>query len=219
MGTLRKIVTVSCTVLALLLFGVTALIAVQGPVSADRAGNHVPKEANNILFDFEILPKPPRSVSSANEADVSQDVRLSAGEIVLDHYDVYYTYEGCVLALHLTPANSVDLRKVLMGVLLRGRESGIGMTAGGGSLSAILNTAEDSPIRQDPFTVWVVFKSVNLDRIAELNGEAFASEAAIPYVEVYLSFQEGLTFAGDDSETGKASPFIRLADIQPFGRN
>ena len=165
MDALRKIVTVSCTVLAFLLFGVTALIAVQGPVSAGRTGNPVAMEANDIPFDFEISPEPPDSVRGVNKVDIRQAVRLSAGEIVLDHYDVYYTD------------------------------------------------------RKDPFTVWVVFKSVDLDRIAELNGEAFASEATTPYVEVYLSFQEGLTFAGDGSETDGVSPFVRLADVQPFGRN
>lgn len=232
MSILRKIVTVSCTALAFLILGITIMIAVQGPVFADRSGDPVAKGGNgDIPFEFQTSSERPRSVDGASKADVSQIVNLSVGEVVLDRYDVYYTDEGCILALHLnlTPG-STNLKKVYLGMALRARESGFLFLAGGGSLAAYAHMGKDKPEGRDaineamnqqgPFTTWITFKSVDLDKITERSGRALASEAANPQVEIYLSDDlRGLTYAGRDGPRDDTSPFIKITDIQPFRRN
>jgi len=234
-STLRKIVTLSCTALALLILGVTILIAVQGPVFADRTGEPgtepVAREGRgDTPFEFQISERP-RSVDGASRPEVSRAVNLSAGEVVLNHYDVYYTDEGCILALHLnlTPG-STNLKKVYLGMALRARESGFLFLAGGGSLAGYAHMGKDKPEGRDaisesmnqqgPFTTWITFKSVDLDEITERSGRALASEAANPQVEIYLSDDpRGLTYAGRDGPRDDTSPFIKITDIQPFRRN
>lgn len=230
MSTSRKIVTVSCTALAFLILGITIIIAVQGPVFADRSGDPVAKEEYDRTFEFQTSERP-RSVDGASRPEVSRAVDLSAGEVVLDHYDIYYTDEGCILALHLnlTPG-STNLRKAYLGMALRSRESGFLFLAGGGSLAAYAQTGKDKPggrdaineamNQQGPFTIWITFKSVDLDKITERSGRALASEAANPEVEIYLSDDpRGITYAGRDGPRDDTSPFIKITDIQPFGRN
>lgn len=182
-----KLVAVSCTILALLILGTAAVIAVQKPASAAMTIEMAHKGENDTPFKLQISPERPRSVVGVSEAAVSQDVHLSANKITLGHYDIHYTDKECILVLHFTTGEKrVDLSKTLLGLGLRG-ESGDLMMAGGGSLWAHLYTPQrPDSIRQGPFTLWVVFESVDLDALAEVNGEAFAKEAAQPYVEVYL---------------------------------
>lgn len=219
MSTLCKTVTVSCTVLALLLFGVTVLIAIQGPASAATPIDPATGSENDTPFEFWISSERPRSVDGVNKVEVSRDVHLSVNEMTLNHYDVYYTDEGGILALHFTTGGKrVDLSKILVGLGLRGKSGDLVMTAGGSLWALVYTPQQPDPIRQGPFTLWVVF-DVDLDALAKVNGEAFAREAAEPYVEVYLSDRpEGLTYAGYDGPTDNTSPFIQITDIRPFRR-
>lgn len=218
--TLKTIVTVTCTVLALLLLGASAVIVVKDSASAAPKG--IPSDPlPNVppFFDIQISPLRPQSLESITEADISQKVNLAADEVTLDRYDIYYTNAECTLALHFaSTGKNIDLRKIKVGFALRGRESHDIIQTTGGSLWAFLHTQQDNYIHQGPFTLWVVFKSVDLDVIAKLNGEAKASEAANPYVEVYVDSGAGLTYAGTGSKTSNTSPFISITNIQPFRR-
>ena len=89
------------------------------------------------------------------------------------------------------------------------------MTAGGSLWSFVYTQQQPDPIHRGPFTLWVVFESVDLDALAEVNGEAFASGVVESYVEVYLSDRPGLTYAGYDV-LEDTSPFIQITNIQPF---
>ncbi len=216
----KKIVAIACTAMALLLLGAAAIIAVRGSVAAASKG--APSDQLTSVppfFDVRISPLRPQSLEGMIKADISQEVNLVVNEVTLDRYDIYYTNTECTLALHFTSTGSnVDLRKIKLGLALRGRESHDIMQTTGGSLWAFLHTQQDSYIHQGPFTLWVVFKSVDLDVIAKLNGEAKAGEAANPYVEVYVNSDAGLTYAGTDGKTGSTSPFISITNIRPFWR-
>ena len=210
-----KFVIVSCIALALLIFGVAAVIAVQSSASAAPVISPGAESENDTPFEFRISPERPRSVGSVDEAKVSQAVSLSVNKIVLNHYDVYYTSEGCILALHFTTEEKVDLSQTLMGLGLRDKYGDLVMTAGGSLWSFVYTQQQPDPIHQGPFTLWVVFESVDLDALAEVNGEAFASGVVESYVEVYLSDRPGLTYAGYDV-LEDTSPFIQITNIQPF---
>jgi hypothetical protein len=169
------------------------------------------------FFTYEISSKRPAALNEASLAASSHDTKLSANGITLDRYQVYYTSEGCVLALHFTPEGNVDMSKITMGLALLGRNSHDIMETASGSLWAFTNSP--NRVSQTPFSLWITFKSLNLEAMAKENGEAWASEGANPYVEIYLSSDAGITFAGGDMGTVEASPRIGIMDIQPFRRS
>lgn len=214
-----KYISASCMILALLISGIAIIIiGAQGPASAavtDVAGG----EEHKSPFEFRISPERPRSVNSMSKATTSQDLHLPVGEIGLRHYDIYYTDEGCILALLFTSdGKPVDLSKTLLGLGLRTRSGDLMMSAGG-SLWAHLRTSEQpDSVRQGPFTLWITFGSIDLDMLAQMNGKAFASDAAEPYVEIYLSSSNGITYAGYDGPTDDTSPFVKIEGIQLGGK-
>jgi hypothetical protein len=213
-----KYISVSCVILALLISGIAIIIAAQGPASVAMTDVAVGEE-HMSPFEFRISPERPRSVNSVSKAATSQDVHLPVSEISLHRYDIYYTDEGCILALLFTSdGKPVDLSKTLLGLGLRTKSGDLMMSAGG-SLWAHLRTSEQpDPVRQGPFTLWITLGSIDLDMLAQMNGKAFASDAAEPYVEIYLSSSNGITYAGYDGPTDYTSPFIKISGIQLRGR-
>lgn len=214
-----KFVAVACTALALLIFSIAVVIVVQRPSSAAITIDAVPIEEYQDPYKVQISPERPRTIDSLDEVTTSQDVHLSVNGIDLDHYDVYYTDEGCILALHLiSNGKRVDLSKTLLGLGLRSK-SGDLMMSGGGSLWAHLYTSKQpDAIRQGPFTLWVTLESIDFDVLEKVNGKDFAADAAEPYVEIYLSNRsDGITYVSSDGPIDGTSPFIKITDIQLVG--
>jgi len=69
-------VLVSCTALALLIFGVAVVITVQRSASAAPAISPG-TSGNDAPFEFRISPERPRSINGVSKAQVSQAVSLS----------------------------------------------------------------------------------------------------------------------------------------------
>jgi len=218
-----KTAEVAGMILAGLLFLGAIVVTIQGQVQAGSTMMPAIPEDAVSPFDYHVSADQPASVRAAENPDLSQDVNLSVDVITLSHYDVYYTDEACVLALRMVPqATGADLRAVFLGLQLRGRKTGIGMSSGGGRLSAFFKNAEASPFRKDPFTIWVTFNSASTQAMTALNGAMAAEDVIDPLIEVYLSPRSagGITFTGDGdgADVGLASPHILIRDLRAFER-
>jgi hypothetical protein len=217
----KELISISCTILALLILGVAVVVVVQKPSCAAVTIDAVPIEEYSDPYQIQISPERPRTIGSLDGAATSQDVHLSVNGIDLGRYDIYYADEECILALHFTSnGKRVDLSETLLGLGLRSK-SGDLMMSGGGSLWTLLSTPEQpDPIRQGPFTLWVTFGSIDFNALEKVNGKDFATEAAEPYVEIYLSNRSdgGITYVGYDGPADYTSPFVKITDVQIVGR-
>lgn len=218
-----RIVEVAGLILASLLFVGAIVVTIQGQVRADNITTPAIPEDAVSPFDYRVSAERPASLKATDKPNLSRDVELSVDAVTLDHYDVYYTDEACVLALQLVPqATGVDLRTIFLGLQLRGRRTGMGMSGGGGRLSAFFKDPEAPLFRKEPFTIWVTFNSASTQAMAALNGTAVAEDVVDPLIGVYLSPRSagGITFMGDDEgvDVSFVSPHIVIEDIQAFER-
>jgi len=210
----RKAISISCTILAVLILAIAGIAIILKPASAAMDDVAVRQERQAPL-EIRTSPERPQYVNDSSRADTSRDVHLSAGKISLDHYDVYHTGEGCVIALRFASGDHpVDTREALLGLAIRS-ESGDLLMSGGGSLWAYLYDPElADPVRPGPFTLWVTFGPLDLNLLEQWNGEVFVGEIEAPSVEVYLSDSDGITYAGQDGSTDDTSAFITIDDVR-----
>ena len=209
----------ACLLLAVIFLGAAVTITFQQDAQVDAAD---PLENAKPFFDVRITETRPDEIDAQSVPDAHRQVSLAADGVKLDAYDVHNRGDMCAIALHFTPTvDSFDTRSVLMGTQLRTRDSGIALSSGGGSLSALLRTSDGSYAQTDPFVLWFVFGfgPGNWESLARHNGESIATDAQDLIVEIYLTNEGGVTFVGEGEPEGFESPHIQIVEVSHLERN